>query len=155
MLDLLDEQYKDEEYSNCNGVCDCDEDIEIENYSKDALKQLKQMQEAERIMQTSGLMDKTETANNNKPAHLNVEGSAHHWQSVLDQKKESILHDRQKQAANKNRRDASQHDSSKTADQVKVIMQAYWQKLFQPSDPKDKDMIATIIEKFTLNEEQA
>lgn len=74
MLDLLDEQYEDEEYSNRNGVCDCDEDIEIENYSKNALKQLKQMQEAERIMQTSGLMDKTETANNIKPAHLNVEG---------------------------------------------------------------------------------
>lgn len=155
MLDYLDDQNGEDSYIERNGLCDRDDEIDLGNYSKEALKRLKQMQEAERLMQMSGLMDSTVNEESLKLDPLNMTGAASHWQGVLESKKDSILQERLQQAGNRKKSDDLALANNATADQVKIITQSYLQRNFQPVDEKDRDLIAAIITQFTLNEEQA
>lgn len=99
MLNDLDDQYEDHEYTEQNGICDHDADIEPAEYSKDTLRHIKQMQKAEQLILNTGLIDYALHMNSEQPSLLIPDGNAHYWQTILNQKKESILSDCQKQAA--------------------------------------------------------
>ena len=158
MIGLLNDEHNEQEYIEHNGLCDREGEIEVESYSAQTLRRIKQMQEAERIMQTSGLMDpmlhhsKDNIGEN--PVFLERDGTAHHWQSVLDEKKKKILEERQRLASARIEKKLGEY-TNKTANEVKVINQSYLQHNYIPRDPNDRQLITDTIKLFTLNKEQA
>lgn len=67
-------------------------------YFATAVKQMKQAQDVECMLGAAGLMDRVEPLTGPTVELLaNIQGSAHFWQGILDQKRDAILEARQRQ----------------------------------------------------------
>ncbi|KAF7789846.1 hypothetical protein EIP86_000794 [Pleurotus ostreatoroseus] len=128
---------------------------EYEVPNQEMLNIMNKMRQAERLMESTGILDDinyredVSVARNDGEAHSGSE-----WHDLLIAQKERILEDRRASLVKKREADKVLQLQQKDVDVVKVVDQGYFEKTFVPTDEQDVNLIADTVRMFSLNDEQ-
>ncbi|KAF7793558.1 hypothetical protein EIP86_004672, partial [Pleurotus ostreatoroseus] len=128
---------------------------EYEVANSHMLNQMAKMRQAERLMESAGLLD--DINYKTTVAVERTDGDAHsgsEWHQILIAEKERIIEERRSSVMRKREEAELRRQNQTDVNVVKVVDQGYFTKTYKPNDAHDVDLIADTISKFSLNEEQ-